>query len=391
MSILSFQYEDLDSGWSLEKVSFDALNLLVGISGVGKSRLLDALESVQKAGLRGAEGVPSARWNIEIILGEESYRWQAETSVSRYERLKSLGTKGDNGGASEETDARFVSEKIWHGDELLVERNHRFLFEGHELPRLNEAESAIQLLAQEDAIEPLHTSLKQWKNLSDPLFGFASLARVTSAEVDRKKLGGDVDKLKALLHWSPLMKLYILQKDHRDLFDQIVWDFKEIFPTVQKVKIATFSELGAKPDLGHEYMSNNLAGGFQEEGAEGWILHRDWSTGMRKTLDFLIDTTLAPEGTVFLIDELENGLGVNCLPQVTRRMLEGLDRIQFIATSHHPRVINEIPVRRWKVVVRRGSRVRVIPAEEIEGLQRASALEKFTALINSPEYGEGIR
>ena len=91
-----------------------------------------------------------------------------------------------------------------------------------------------------------------------------------------------------------------------------------------------------------------------------------------------------------MIDELENSLGVNCLPDVARRMLKGLDQVQYLATSHHPRVINEIPFDRWKLVTRRGSGVRVVNARDIASLDRASSLEKFTELINLPEYVEGV-
>jgi hypothetical protein len=187
-----------------------------------------------------------------------------------------------------------------------------------------------------------------------------------------------------------LLKLYFLQQDHQDIFNRVLEDFSDIFNTVQDLKVGTLEELEFHPNLGEGYMANQLAAGFREEGVNGWVVHRNWSSGMSQTLEFLIETTLAAQGTVLFIDELEGGLGVNCLPEVAGKMLQGLDRIQYIATSHHPRVINEIPYKRWKLVTRRGSLVRVIDAKDIPALMASSSLERFTELINLPEYVEGV-
>ncbi len=90
--IISFAYEDLDTGWTLEEVRFDALNLLVGPSGAGKTRILEALMNVRKAALGSARGVPSAWWKL-VLEGVDrqhegkaaEFTWEAETRVTRAE------------------------------------------------------------------------------------------------------------------------------------------------------------------------------------------------------------------------------------------------------------------------------------------------------------------
>lgn len=42
MFIKRFEYEALRTGWKLERTEFDAFNLLVGNSGVGKTKILRA-------------------------------------------------------------------------------------------------------------------------------------------------------------------------------------------------------------------------------------------------------------------------------------------------------------------------------------------------------------
>ncbi len=391
--IVSFAYEDLDAGWTLEEVRFDALNLLVGPSGAGKSRILQALDDVQQAALRGAGGVPSARWRLVVEgvgrehEGEAEFTWQAETKVTRVERPPLY-----DGGAwfPETTDGHFVSERIERSGQPLVERTDgEFKFEDNRLPKLTKSESAVGLLASEEAIQPLHEALRLWRSLEVRFFA-GPFDTVKSAENSRQRLGRSLDLLRREDSLHPFTKLYVLQHDHPKLFERIFDDFSEIFSTVETLKVTTYSELRVRPHLGEDSMANSLAVGMREEGVEGWVLHTEFSSGMVKTLLFLIATALAPKGMVLLIDELENSLGVNCLPAVAGRMLEGLDRVQYLATSHHPRVINEIPFERWKLVTRRGSRVQVIDARDIELLERASSLERFTELINLPQYVEGV-
>jgi hypothetical protein len=64
--------------------------------------------------------------------------------------------------------------------------------------------------------------------------------------------------------------------------------------------------------------------------------------------------------------------------------------MQFILTSHHPYIINNIPWKTWQLVTRKGGYVRVTNATQIPHLQTASSMEKFIQLINLPEYEEGI-
>jgi hypothetical protein len=111
---------------------------------------------------------------------------------------------------------------------------------------------------------------------------------------------------------------------------------------------------------------------------------------MQRTLVHLLSIALAPSGTVIIVDEIENSMGVNCLPQLIEHFLQRTD-LQFILTSHHPYVINNIPWRYWRLVTRKGSEVTVRDATSIPALDSASSLEKFTQLMNLEEYEEAIK
>ncbi len=64
--------------------------------------------------------------------------------------------------------------------------------------------------------------------------------------------------------------------------------------------------------------------------------------------------------------------------------------LQFILTSHHPYVINKIPIETWKIVQRAGSTVTLRSARDIPALMGRSRHDAFIRLINLPEFEGGI-
>jgi predicted ATPase len=129
---------------------------------------------------------------------------------------------------------------------------------------------------------------------------------------------------------------------------------------------------------------------IKERAYDGWITEANISSGMTRTLILLVELALAPAGSVIVIDELENSLGINCLPAIVDRMLARAGELQFIVTSHHPYIINNIPSEYWRLVRRAGSEVTITPASEIPALNGKSSLDRFIRLINSREFEEGI-
>ena len=78
----------------------------------------------------------------------------------------------------------------------------------------------------------------------------------------------------------------------------------------------------------------------------------------------------------------ENSLGINCMPELTNFILDKSPDLQFILTSHHPYIINNLPWQTWQVVSRSGSSIKATKATDISALDTASSLDKFTQLIN---------
>ncbi|OPZ07796.1 MAG: hypothetical protein BWZ10_02765 [candidate division BRC1 bacterium ADurb.BinA364] len=112
---------------------------------------------------------------------------------------------------------------------------------------------------------------------------------------------------------------------------------------------------------------------------------------MIRALGLIADFELQAPGTIFLIDELETSLGVNCLPAIADLINDKKSEFQIVVTSHHPYIINNIPAENWKVVTRAGSTVRVMDYDSLPALHTQSRHERFIQLINLPEYEDGIR
>jgi len=119
-----------------------------------------------------------------------------------------------------------------------------------------------------------------------------------------------------------------------------------------------------------------------------WIEEDRLSSGMLRVLRHLSELYLLPEGSVLLIDEFENSLGINCIDALTENLSEDRD-LQFIITSHHPYIINNIGIKHWKIVTRKGNTVTVRDASDFNlGKTKHSA---FMELLQLEEYSDGIQ
>jgi len=128
---------------------------------------------------------------------------------------------------------------------------------------------------------------------------------------------------------------------------------------------------------------------IKEQDSQNWIIDKDISSGMIKSLMFLATIELSPAGGIILIDEFENSLGVNCLDILTEDLLVNYRDLQFIITSHHPYIINNISPAYWKIVTRKGGVIQVHNAADFHISQTRQ--KAFIDLINVlEEFPQGI-
>jgi Fe-S cluster assembly ATPase SufC len=103
----------------------------------------------------------------------------------------------------------------------------------------------------------------------------------------------------------------------------------------------------------------------------------------------LCDLYLCPDGAVFLIDEFENSLGINCIGDIMQDILAQDRQLQFIVTSHHPYIINNIPPDYWKLITRNGGVVKTHSPADLGCDFTKSRHDTFMQLLQLDEFRTG--
>ena len=373
MKIQSFKFSNHKENWHIEEVKFEELNLLVGGSGVGKTRILKALELIRDVALGSNRNLDNLEWSINFSHLGQNYRWELKSSSIKNEEIFI------NLNESEQTE--IVYEKLVRYDddseiEILLRSGLDSKFNNEKLPKLKRTESAITLLSEEDLIIPVRQAFKQL------IFNFETSQRVMF-RIDSDTITTTENFLDAINTPSffkyvfasvpAIIKAFYLQKFFPDVFNEIKEYYIDIFSEVNNVRVSSERNLDGDFMLSFEIQENSL---------EDWIPQKRISSGMFRTLIFLVEVITAPEESVILIDEFENSLGINCMAELTDFILDKSPDVQFILTSHHPYIINNIPWDTWQIVSKSGNKVRVRKSLNIPELNTASSLDKFTQLVN---------
>ena len=290
MRLKKLFYKNNTTGWNVKEVRFDKLTLLVGASGVGKTQILRAINSLKT--IANGHSVNGAEWKVEFEENGDYYSW-----CGCFDNLK---PKIEDIYHFTETDCAVLSETLCVNDRVVIDRQNSVItYEGNPTVKLDANKSVV--------------------------------------------------------------------------------DFTSIFPLVEDIYFAIGSFFN---DMTIPILK------IKEKDVDSWIFQQDISSGMLRTLSQIVMLTLADNGDVFLIDEFENGLGVNCINQLADLVMNPFEDIQVIMTSHHPYIINSIPFKRWKIVTRSGSDVTVHSADELN-IGTHSKHEAFMQLLQSPAYKTG--
>ncbi|CAD0233234.1 AAA family ATPase [Planktothrix agardhii] len=367
MQIKKLEYYDDEYKWKLEEVNFlPNLNLLVGVSGVGKTRILRAIYNLKS--IANGASLNGVKWNVCFIANNNlEYTWSGEFETRE-------NTISINETSEDDEQVKLINEQlVCNNETVLIERiDSEIIFNGSKTPKLSPFESVVELLKQEDQIAPVKESLDK-------------IVLADSESVDRAwRLPVSIFKKFEKASLSALqesglpvpIKLSILYRTLPDEFNKIKEAFISVFPNVSDIKVETIKDDDIPIALS-KLLKEATTVSIKEKGIEDWI--ENISSGMLKTLMYISELYLAPENCIILIDEFENSLGVNCLDSVTELVLDN-KKLQFIITSHHPYIINNVSPAYWKIVTRKAGLVTVKNSKDFhisESRQKA-----FIDLIN---------
>lgn len=370
MKILDYEFSSLH--WKFSKVDFQNINLIVGDSGSGKTRLLNTIFNLGTYVAQGKLGASKSNWKTTLSINGQKYFWDVTTD-------------GDS------DQVAVLDEKIYLNDEIILSRiGNEITYLKKVSPKLTSSQISISLLKEEDLIKPLYEGFA--KILRRNFFSDASEKSSLIYDVNAKilhKIGKKKDLheiYRAELGLNP--KLYLLSTYFPNIYQKIISYFQESFPFITGIEIKDSGDL--------DFDAINMSGEVKifcvrEANVDKWIRLDELSSGMKKTLLILTDLLSSPPDSIYLIDEYENSLGVsaiNALPNVL--FSEDID-LQIFITSHHPYIIPKFPVENWYIAHRTGSNVTFEYGDDLVKKYSVSSQDKYIQLLNDPFYTEGIK
>lgn len=393
MKINQLSYYESNQKWKFENINFADFNLLVGVSGVGKSKIINAIINLQH--IVNGISLNGVKWDLKFTSDGENFRWQGEFENDQAIDILLPGKIG----------FKIISEYLYKEDIAVIERNRNEIkFNGNLIPKLSPFQSVVSILYTEESILPFHKGM--WRIFKHDTVGkflapknfynsiINEIRKFANKPVNDSFTQEDFGLVLQFIgknNFPVAYRIIFVYDNYSKVFQIIKESFIRIFEQVEDVKIEESNhyllnrvlEEEHYPDLNQQTFIISI----KEKGVDEWIKQSEISSGMLKTFMLISELYLSVEGIVILIDEFENSLGVNCINIISDLILENR-KLQFIITSHHPYIINKVGMEHWKIVTRKGGVVTAKDAKDF-GLGK-SRHEAFMQLINLDEYNEGI-
>jgi hypothetical protein len=370
MKLIDFKYDE-KNGWDYELVNFQRINLLVGDTGTGKTKFLNTIFNLGIC-VRSERFEFWGHWKIKFEINETKYYMELEIDEKKTIKKEYLAIINNE------------AKK-----QVLIDRTPgNFIFNEKELPALSIDSSSIWLLRDEELIKPLYRSFGLILRRN---FSTESLIKENDYSILKPKTENDIKNEKSLekLFYSEFainINLYLLKNYFPELFKGLVKDFKECFPFIEKCEVLDITEINENVNLPGRMPVFCI----MEKEETRWIEFSQISSGMQKVLRILTDSYIMPNEVIYLVDEYENSLGINAIDFFPKFLTEKDTLNQIILTSHHPYIINQIPVKNWFIFHRKGHNVAIKFGDELIERFGKSKQQSFIQLINDPFYIEGI-
>lgn len=369
----SIIFEDLSSGLKCEEINFNTdMTLLVGLSGVGKSQILKAISRSFRYALNDGATLSPYVASLNFSINGKNYVWSY-----RVEEIQDFSLKQSL--ISKKNSCEFIYEELTLNNEQImlrdIKNNKMILKDFNDFPQPKNSES---LLSQ----------YKDEKIYIDILNDFGKLCPL-DIDMDIRGMIGKTDFLefKKIIEKEfyssesrnfddysglpPIFKLFIAKEYFSDsVYVQIFNYVKELFPEINDINIIEDKYADAFAISINVYDKN--------------IYQRDISNGMLKAIYYIIELVTARSNSLILIDEFENGLGVNCLDTLAELLLYERNDLQYIITSHHPKIIGGVPADKWRIIDRDVSTIKN-SLSDVYGINNSRHNSYFN-LINRWEF-----
>jgi len=375
MKIISYKLgpTNIDE-WDFDEAYFDRVNLIVGDSGTGKTRFMNTIVNFTKQ-LISEKAVFSGDWRLRFEIDQVIYKYALVVKESE-----------SNPGEKYVENEELINET---NDHILVSRNSNgFYWKGGVLPKLGNDMTSIYLLREEAEVKPIFQSFRKiiarrfFQDALSENFGFkAMVAEKQNKVIDNKDISALLSDTIDFHNRMAMLRLMDLKT-----YEQVIGLYKQAFPYITDVQILPINN--AIRNLGIQIPSVVFC--IKEKNVNSWIPVNDISSGMQKIFLLILDIFIIKEGGVLLIDEYENSLGMNAINFLPDLLYTISDKCQFIITSHHPYIINNIDIENWLVFHRDGLKISIKSGKDLKEKYGKSKQQQFIQLINDPFYTGGI-
>ncbi|MFO5527379.1 MAG: AAA family ATPase [Cuspidothrix sp.] len=369
MKIISLRLKNNFLGWDFDEIDFSSnLTLLVGVSGAGKTQILRAILDLKR--IANGEAINGFEWKIRFstVNGNE-FVWEGGFDTIDTQADELIFDEQD-----EKEKPSLLYENLISRNDILTERSlEKIKVKNQEMPKFSSHQSIVYILREESDIKDAYDALNKieyrdqtrngiYKMPDKPLHFLSSKYKTLDSIVNS---GEDI-----------ITKLYLTYFHKLDVFDKIRLSFIDIFQQIEDIKV----ELLDRDDIPKNVFIPFVF--IKEKSVRKWIREDRMSSGMLRTLIHLSEIYLSNPGTVILIDEFENSLGINCIDILTDDLIHENKTLQFLATSHHPYIINNIPYEYWKIVTRKGGHINIRNASDYHlGKSKQEAFLQLTKIL----------
>ncbi|MEH2113079.1 ATP-binding protein [Nostoc sp.] len=275
MKINKITYYDHELEWQFEPIHFSELNLLVGISGVGKTQILQSIMNLRKI-VRGGS-LNGVEWDIDFSSKNYEYKWNGEFETKEVDAFII-----DNKEA-EKNKFRINREHLSVNGKIIIERNnHEIAFNGNKLPKLSPFESAVKILSEEEDIAPVKDGFNkviysdQSRGENSGLIYDIIQSLIISNRSSSKKYSSLEEIQESNLPTQ--IKLALVHNHYPEIFQEIKQRFIDIFDQVEDIRI----EPDKDKDL-HKMIAEYPFINIKEKGVSNWIIQQRISSGMFRT------------------------------------------------------------------------------------------------------------
>lgn len=329
------EFENLKTDLKIERINFNKdVTLLVGLSGAGKTQVLNAVEYSLNLAVNKKVILRPYRVGMSILIDNDEYEWFYEINEMSEDELI----------INEENKYEFSFEKLLRNGKLVFERkNGKVNITGYDkVPQPKKDESLILQYSEDKNFEVLISGIRKLYSVEIELavrggIRSESFSLLKSKVIDTIKNEKNVE-FKAFSHLPVALKLYIAKRYYYELYIKIFEAVKELFIEIEDI------------DVEEDSIREMYLVSIQVYGKK--LLQHDISNGMLKTIYYIVELFTMSKDSLVLIDEFENGLGVNCIDLLSELMLSERNDLQFIITSHHPKIINAIDKDKWRIIDR---------------------------------------